>query len=229
MRSPQDDVLIRLGAITDQARVRGPHDQARMWIYTDKAPIDEVNKRMLPGVSEGRYTSLLYDIGQAGVDLSGTEYRRCLEPKLLTGIALDDRAAAALVSALAESKPADLARYVNANAATIARLVGSDPQYGPGHVATVATALLSEDNADVRKSGLKLVTSVRPENRAALANAGGLAGVRNMLTNANEAGAAVDALIAYPVELTADLLGASWEQLPTEALKTKVKKHLGIE
>jgi hypothetical protein len=231
MRSPQDDVLIRLGAITDQARVRGPHDQARVWIYTDKAPIDEVNKRMLPGVSEGRYTTLLHDVAKAGVDLSGTEFRRCIEPKLLTGVALDDQAAAALVSVLAEAKPADLARFIDANAATIARLVDSDPQYGPGHVATVATALLSEDNADVRKSGLKLVTSVRPENRAAFAGAGGLAGVRQMLTNGivAEASSALDALIAYSLEHSGELLGASWEQLPTDALKVKAKKHLGIE
>lgn len=229
MRSPQDDILIRLGAITDQARVRGPHDQARMWIYTDKAPMDEINKRMLPGVSEGRYTSLLHDVAKSGVDLSGTEYRRCLEPKLLTGIALDDQAAAALVSVLAETKPADLARYVNSNAAMIARLVDTDPQYGPGHVATVATALLTEDNADVRKCGLKLVTSVRAENRAAFAGAGGLAGVRNMLTSPSEAGAAVDALIAYPLELAGEMLGASWEQLPSDAMKAKVKNHLGIE
>jgi hypothetical protein len=231
MRSPQDDVMIRLGAITDQARVRGPHDQARMWIYTDKAPIDEVNKRMLPGVSEGRYTSLLWDASKAGVDFSANDYRRCLEPKLLSGVALDDLAAAWLVSALAETKPSDLARYVGANAATIARIVDRDPQYGPGHVATVATAMMNEDNAEVRKAGVKLVTSVRPENREAFAAAGGLAGLRQLLTGGNSAEStlAVDALLAYPKELAADLLGASWDQLPTESLKKKVKEHLGIE
>jgi hypothetical protein len=183
---------------------------------------------MLPGVSAGRYTSLLWDASKAGVDFSASDYRRCLEPKLLAGVALDDNAAAWLVSALAETKAADLARYVSSNAATIARIVDTDPQYGPGHVATVATAMLNEDNPDVRRAGLRLVGAVRPENRAAFANAGGLAGVRQALVG-DEAGPAVDLLVSYPKELAADLLGASWEQLPTEALKAKAKKHLGIE
>jgi hypothetical protein len=232
MRPPQDDVLIRLGLITTRSQVRGPHDQARVWIYTDKAPLSEVNKRMLPGVSEGRYSTLLWEVETVGgTDLSAKEYAGCLEPSLLAAVPLDDRASAWLVSVLTEAKARDLARYVDQNAATIARLAGSDPDYGPSHVATVATAMMCEDNADVRKAGLKLVASVPAGAQASFANAGGLAGVREMLAggNAVEASAALDVLVAYPKELTADLLGASWEQLPTDAMREKARRHLGVQ
>ena len=43
---------------------------------------------------------------------------------------------------------------------------------------------------------------------------------------ASEVSSALDALILYRSN---DLLGACWEQLPTEALKAKAKKQLGIE
>lgn len=232
MRSPQDDVLIRMGVLTEKSPIRGPHDQARVWIYTDKAPIDEVNKRMAPGVTEGRYSTLLWEaVTKAGADVSPREYHRCLEPKLLAGIPLNDEATGWLVSTLAEFKARDLARYVDGSARTLVGLAESNPEYGPGHVATLATAMMAEDNADVRKAGLKLVSAMPAGARAAFARAGGLSGVRSLLTGGNngEVSSAVDALLLYPKELSGDLLGASWEQLPTEALKTKARKFLGIE
>jgi hypothetical protein len=149
----------------------------------------------------------------------------------LAGIPLNDEATGWLVSTLAEFKARDLARYVDGNARALVGLVESNPEYGPGHVATLATAMMAEDNADVRKAGLKLVSSMPAGTRAAFARAGGLAGVRSLLTGGNngEVSSVVDALLLYPKDLSGDLLGASWEQLPTEALKTKVKKFLGIE
>ncbi len=232
MRAPQDDVLVRLATITNRSRVRGPHDQARVWIYTDKAPLEEINKRMFPGVSEGRYATLLWEVGTAGgVDLTAKEYAKCLDPKLLAGVPLDDKATAWLVSILAETKPRELASYVNGNTSTLTRLLDSDPEYAPSHLATLATSMLNEDNADVRKAGVKLISSVPAGSRAAFAGAGGLTGLRAMLTSGNSADAssALDVLVSYPKELASDLLGASWEQLPTDAMKEKARKHLGIE
>jgi len=232
MKTPQDDVLIRLGMITTRARVRGPHDQARVWIYTDQAPLAEVNKRMLPGVTEGRYSTLLWETATVGgVDVTAKEYAKCLEPRLLAGVPLDDRATAWLVGVLAETKARDLARYVDSNAAMLGRLAETDPQYAPGHLATMATTLLDQDNADLRKAGVKLITSVPTTRQAAFAEAGGLAGLRSLLASGNAADAtlAANALIEYPRELSGELLGASWEQLPTEPLKSRVRRFLGIE
>ena len=232
MKTPQDDVLIRLGMITTRSRVRGPHDQARVWIYTDQAPLAEVNKRMLPGVTEGRYATLLWETAIiGGVDVTAKEYAKCLEPRLLAGVPLDDRATAWLVGVLAETKARDLARYVDSNAAMLGRLAETDPQYAPGHLATMATALLEQDNADLRKAGVKLITSVPTTRQAAFAEAGGLAGLRSLLASgiAADATLAANALIEYPRELSGELLGACWEQLPTEPLKAKARRFLGLE
>jgi hypothetical protein len=229
MKPPQDDVLVRLGAITNRAAIRGPHDQARMWIYTDKATLAQVNERLIPGVTEGRYMTLLWELAtQGGVDLTAPDYRRVLEPRLLTGVPIDDRAGGWLVSVLAEAKARDLSRYVNSNAAMIVRSIESDPQFGPGYVATVTTAMLSEDDADVRKAGMRLLSAVAPSARESFARAGGLEGLRNVVVSGTpaEVVTAVDLLILYRADW---LLGAVWEQLPTEALKTKAKKQLGIE
>lgn len=229
MRPPQDDVLVRLGAITNNSRVRGPHDQARVWIYTDHAPIDKINDKLFPTVSEGRYATLLWQVGTVGgVDIGSKEYVACLEPKLLESVPLDDKATAWLASMLTEFKAREFARYMEREAASVSRTMESDPEYGPGHVATLATAMLSEDNAEVRTAGLKFLTALPPRLREALVKAGGLEAVRNCLSsgNASEAGLAVDVLIAYDDK---GLLGASWEQLPSDALKQRAKKHLGIE
>jgi hypothetical protein len=88
--------------------------------------------------------------------------------------------------------------------------------------------MLSEENADVRKAGMRLVTGMPAALREAFAEAGGLAGVRNLVSSgtASEVTSAVDALILYKAN---DLLGACWEQLATDALKAKAKKQLGIE
>jgi hypothetical protein len=187
---------------------------------------------MFPGVTEGRYATLLWDVGTfGGADVTAKEYAKCLEPKLLAGIPLDEKATAWLASTLAETSPRELARYVDVNASTLARVIESDAQYGPGHIAALATALCDEDDADVRRAGAKLIGAVPAGLRAAFADAGGLAGLRSLLTSGNsaEAASAIDALITYPQDESAELLGASWEQLPTDTLKEKVRKHLGID
>ena len=232
LRAPQDDVLVRLGAIANRERIRGPHDQARTWIYSDKATIDEVNKRMLPGVSEGRFATLLWEVAtKGGVDLTTPDRLRCVEPKLLNGVPLDERATTWLVNALAENKPNELAKYVDANGKDLSGLMSADTQYAPGHIAAMVTAMLSQENPAVRKSAVKFLAGVPQSLRGALAEAGGLAGLRSLLSSGSAAdvSSAVDVLVAYPNGAATDLLGASWEQFPTDALKARAKKSLGIE
>ncbi len=229
---PENDVVQRLAVITNRSRLRGPHDQARIWIYTDSAPIDEINKRLSPEVSTGRYATLLWEVSTVGgVDISSRSYKKCLEPKLLAGIPIDDRATNWLVGELTATDARGFARYVDRNASDLTDLLDASPEFAPSHLATMVVAMGNSGQRDVEKAATKFMRKVPDEHRELLASAGALRGLMNQLASKDRKMVedAVEVLLKYPPEYANDLLGAQWEQLPTEKLREKVREHLGIE
>lgn len=61
-----DPVLDGLAELTEASRMRGPWDQVRTWIYTDKVSMRDANKRISPEISESRYINGLYDVFHLG-------------------------------------------------------------------------------------------------------------------------------------------------------------------
>ena len=198
----------------------------------DEATIDEINGLLNPGVSRGRYSTLLWEVStKGGVDLTSRDYQRCLDPKLLLGIPIYDEATAWLVGALTETKAHDLAQYVESNAKDLAGLIGTSPEFAPSHLATMVLAMADSDNEQVERAAVRFLQRVPEEYREALAKQGALRALSKRLASkdAKIAEEAANVLMDYPAEYANDLLGAMWEQLPTDALKAKVRKHLGIE
>lgn len=232
LKSPHDLGMKRLGDITNKSRFRGPWDQARVWIYTDKAPLSEVNKRMIPGVAPGRYAMLLRDVYKAaGVDFAEKGFSACLEPNLLDGVCVDEEALKWLVATMSAVKGRDLARYVSGNASKIAALATSDPEDGPNHVAWIAQTLLEQDDAELRMAATKLLMAVEKSKQGAVAAAGGTESLRTMLSSgkADQCEAALGVLEAYATEDGKALAGACAEGMPNEALKTRAFKLAGVD
>lgn len=230
LKRNRDSGVARLSRLSEKARIRGPWDQARVWIYTDHATLDEVNKRLIPGISATRYIGLLYDVARAcGVDFGTNQYNRCLDPSLLGSVAIQADALTWVVNAIADIKPRDLSSWLSANAAKVAMLATSDTQYGPTHVATIARITGEQNNPDLRKAGIKLLQSVPESARSAVAQAGGLDGLRMILAerDAAQSGLALDALVGYPRESFKDMLSAAYEALPNDSLRSKAAALLG--
>ncbi|HVL39590.1 MAG TPA: Plug domain-containing protein, partial [Fimbriimonadaceae bacterium] len=64
--APTTPVLGALAKIENRSTVRGLYDQARTWIYTDKAPLAEINKRLFPTITPGRYVTSLWEVVRVG-------------------------------------------------------------------------------------------------------------------------------------------------------------------
>jgi hypothetical protein len=231
MQSGTSDAIANLAAITARSRFRGPHDQARIWIYTDKAPREEINKRMIPGVSPGMYTLLLRDVAtKGGVDFSERAWSPLVQPNLLEGLNLDDKSAYWLLDFLIANKEKDLAAFVNGKAQALAQLVAKEGDDGAAFASWIATALFQSGSMDLQRAGAKLLTTIPEANRAALAKAGGLEGLRWLMAGDQEAACALalDVLEAYAADAK-EIAMAFSEALPSDALKARAAKLAGVE
>lgn len=91
--SSPDHIWNRLATMSGQAMIRGPWDQARTWIYTDKASMDDINKRVMLGVSPSQYVNGLYDVSSLG-GLKSKDYssKTLFDPRLLASYGAKDNA-----------------------------------------------------------------------------------------------------------------------------------------
>ena len=228
----RDNVLTALALITNASRFRGPHDQARMWIYTDKASRDEINSRMIPGVSQGMYGALLRDVAQkAGVDLSKAGFLGLVATDLLSGVSFDEGAVRWLTAFLAKNKTKDLLSFVNGKTASLAELSGKEGKDGPANLAWIVDSLLNEDSIDLQRAAVKVLMAVGVPQRLGVSEAGALEGVRWLFVSGNEelSKLGLDVLEAYSSDNARQLAMASLESMPSDALKLRAAKFAGVE
>ena len=62
----KDKVLPKLAKIVADSSRRGPWDQARVWIYTDKASLKDIHDRLAPPIAPGYYVRGLRDVNKSG-------------------------------------------------------------------------------------------------------------------------------------------------------------------
>lgn len=164
VQTSTDRRLQRLAAFTANQSFKGPWDQARFWIVTDKATYDDVNKRLLPGPTPAMYVRSMYEAATYGyVDFQKDGYRRCLEPKLLIGPA-QKAAVEWFVRELAKADSKALAEWVSQNQSQLIQLAGSNAQY----LANLITALTSRRGDAVSLATLDLLLALPEGNRPAI-------------------------------------------------------------
>lgn len=102
--APSDTMLPALGRLANASRFRGPWDQARTWIYTDKASMEEINKRLFPPVSVSQYVNGLWDVVRlGGFNEQDLRNRTIFAPNLLLCVTSRDEAASWLVAHLSSA------------------------------------------------------------------------------------------------------------------------------
>lgn len=216
-----DSRLTQLAYFTAAQRFRGPWDQARLWIYTDAATRDEINKRLFPPITEGLYLQGLYDLRRvAMVDMEDARYRQCMDPALLVGQSAPKEATAWFIDTMSDVNPSGLASWIKRNPQTFAPLFDSDAQeWYLDHAVTIADRLCGSGSKEVALSGLDFILRAVPESRrTAFEEKGGL-GQAGLLLTAGDVelvSAALGVFEMYRPLLTRYLLTNMDESLPDE-------------
>lgn len=229
---PNDPKLVALMNLASKSLVRGPWDQVRTWIYTDKASHMDVTERLIPAPAEGTYLRLLHEVAStAGVDFQQPAYKKCLEPELLPGKGSAPKEAATwLVKQLDQKDPKALAKGVLAGLDAFKEILapGADEHYTP-RVAATAAELCRSSTSEVQAAGLKLLKEVvPPERRESFVKEGGLAGLWKPLFGSFEANcmAAMDVIEAFKGSLFSPMLHELESNGKSEAIKARAKAVL---
>lgn len=158
---PSDPVLPRLAKFMNDSQFRGPWDQARLWIYTDKATIEQVNERLQNGVGEAAYLMALADVNWAGgLDEKMLKDPKYIRPSLLTGAGAPDYAHDFLLGNLQAHHPKKVGEWLRKNSSSMLQLVGSKSDAADQkRFSTTMTRLLSFESPEDREAVLGLLRS----------------------------------------------------------------------
>lgn len=153
-----DPVLRNLAMFTQRSAIRGPWDQARLWIYTDKASLDRVNKRLALGCPPGMYVRSLWEVNSVGglrdQDLASTEFFR---PEYLGAVSNRKEAATWLTGILASHHRAALIQYLAGGGKELAALITSTNPLAPAQFIRTTKQLLTHQELEVRIAMLKFL------------------------------------------------------------------------
>ncbi len=201
-RMPSSDALTKLANYYNNESFKGPANQVRMWIITDRSPLDEMRKHLIPAPNESTYLRSCYiDATTGGIDFLSPEYKELLEPRLIAGGPAPEAAIRWFVETYGSFDGKGLASWINENPDAFAPMFGDvADRYGIEYMANVVNVLCSSQDAGLQKAGLQLASKSVPEDmRAKFAKAGGLFGCGSLLVSgdAETAGLALQALAVY--------------------------------
>lgn len=170
----EDDVFLGLTSRTARALNRGAWDQARIWIYTDHATIQEVNEKLSPPVTLGQYLHELHNVEAAGADLTGPEYKRCFDPALIEGSSAPFPEIEWFIHRVSAINSKGLVDTVKSRQKSWTGLLADNPSDGLfRYFATIIKALVEDEQPQVRSTGLQMLAEWVPtEKRSAFAAAG---------------------------------------------------------
>jgi hypothetical protein len=155
---PADPVYRNLALITQKSALKGPWDQARIWIYADKASLEKVNKRLAIGCPPGMYLRSLFEIYTLGgfteKDLENTDLFRT---DFLGAVSNRKEAAPWLASVLASRRPVALRDYLGGGAKELTALLTSTNPLASDQFARVMAQLLGHTDPAMRIAMLRLL------------------------------------------------------------------------
>lgn len=159
--APSDTMLPALGRVANASRFRGPWDQARTWIYTDKASMEEINKRLFPPVSVSQYVNGLWDVVRlGGFGERDLKNRTIFTPSLLLCVTSRDEAVSWLVAHLSSNFARDTGGWLSRAPAEMTNLATGDDT-DKKHLRCLVPALLSQREKETRIGALEFLMKLR--------------------------------------------------------------------
>lgn len=148
MKPVQDQVLQQIAMLSQNDMIRGLYDQVRVWIYTDHATMDEVNKVLLPKTTKSGYVRSLYDDFRVGaLDVSKPEVKRLFEPALVDCPTAPPAAQKWFVNRMSMMNGKALAEYMAGPGASMADALKNDAEVKG--LAQIVDALASAASPEV--------------------------------------------------------------------------------
>lgn len=185
--APNDPVLSRIAAIEDRGFMQSAMAQGRIWIYTDSATREQINKKLLPGLTDGMYLNALHGLYKAGVDLTLAKYKTVLDPTLLAAPTASKDATFWYADFLGRQDP-KMAYAKRVIDVVKSGLASKAEALDARHAAYVAQALSESEIKGIRLLVLELMDKSIPEaHKAEFLREGGLAAMLSMGTFGDDA------------------------------------------
>lgn len=222
-----DPLIGVLAQIAGNSRIRGPWDQARTWQYTDKASIDEINKRMVPGVGPGQYVNNLWDIvSRGGYSESDLKNKKIFDPKLLIASGARDDAFLWFATHLANNFGADVRGWFERRPQELREMMAASAQeIDRKHVQRLFKTVLSCSEANSRIGAIAFLNQLETP-AASLKDSVGDLRMSLYLGDANEKAAALQVCEVYQTRRPSDALRYLAAEGPTEAIRSKASALL---
>jgi hypothetical protein len=155
---PAEPVYRNLAMLTQKSAIKGPWDQARIWIYADKASLERVNKRLAIGCPPGMYVRSLWEVfvmgGMADKDLANADLFR---PEFLGAVSNRKDAGPWLAAVLGAHHQPALLKYLGGGAKEFATLLNSSNPLASDQFVRVMSRLLVDKSVAVRVAMLKFL------------------------------------------------------------------------
>lgn len=226
VRSGRDDLLLGVLQFYEKSDNRGPWDQARTWIYTDKTSFSEINKRITSGVTRYQYLNALHDVSSVGaLDMEDPKAVKLLEPELLLGMGARLEAVEWLLLNLAFTNPKGLTDFLDKNAPAFHLVFqGQLRESGIKHVGAITRSLLISPNYIIRRAGGRFAIAAVPEAaREAFWQGGGLDFLGSLVWSEKEEDIlqGLEVLEAYKIPVDRELMKSLAENSESEKVKAK--------
>lgn len=162
-----DPVVPMLARITDASRFRGAWDQARIWIYMDRATLDQLSEKLVGGMSISGYLMALGDVARVGGLDDKALAGGLFDPALLAGAMAPEWHRDWLWSLAERSHGKTTREYLSRGAPELARLLTPQAsEYGPEYLAELAGRCLTSESAELRKGMLSFLVGLKAAARS---------------------------------------------------------------
>jgi hypothetical protein len=173
LKPPRDIALMALAQMFKNSRIRGPWDQVRLWIATDKASFDEMAKVLMPMPGPATYVRGLWQCALAGaISTLDPKIRTLMENRFLLAENSTPEADRWMLSEKLKLDPKGIAKWFLGQKSAVASLfTQGDPKEDIDLINVLASELANNGGAEGLAAALFLLKEATPEaHRAALVN-----------------------------------------------------------
>ena len=156
--APPNSVYPNLARMTDQAIFKGPAEQARLWIYTNHAGYQEINAKLLPGVSARQYVNCLYEVWKvSGLSPDDLKPIKLTDPVLLGASGLEEEPARWFYSLVVAHHARETEAELQKPSSDLRALLDSDKPDDVKSCATMLGYMLEFGDPAIRRAAMTLL------------------------------------------------------------------------
>ncbi len=156
---PSDPIIPQLAKLMDESSFRGPWDQARLWIYTDKASLDDINKRIVAKLPPAGYVMGLADVDWVGgLTDEMRRDRKFARPDFIASSATPEYASNFLLNVLDFDQPKVLGEWLAKNPDALTKLASGD-EFDQNYLTRTVRRILSFQSPEDRIAMLRVIST----------------------------------------------------------------------